>query len=134
MEFSDFGALIRAIWSNWVGLMSGIIGLALTAYAVLRRKETSRRGFLTAGFICVVIALTAAWADERRARKDLSPGLIGRIDDMLIAIGSDDSRPKDTGEMSTAEMEVSGEVVVRIVVSNSGTPSVADDWGLKITS
>lgn len=66
---SEWWSLARVIWESWVGLMSGVAGLAMTAYGLWRRRELTGRFFLAVGLVCLFAALVTAWTSEHRQRR-----------------------------------------------------------------
>ena len=62
--FEDIAEWIRAVFSNWVFLMSGIVSVALSIVSHIRKKTITGRIFFILGIFLLFVATFLSWRDE----------------------------------------------------------------------
>ena len=108
----DIGAFFAALFSDWLGWMSGLGSVVLTTWIVIRPRADRKRAYLVLAAICFTTASVHIWTKEHRARLQAEdgnkPALFVKIDGVMI------------GELP------SGQTVLTVIAEaiNQGAPSI----------
>ena len=127
---NDLFSFIYAVLSQWVVLMSGGIGLAITIWLRARGKDISNKVFWSIAAFALLLACFFAWLDEhislKRTEKELAqekdpntPRLSGQIEQVRVGRSPDDNETQ---------------VLIRLSVRNTGASSIAEGFDLTIKS
>ena len=124
---------LAALWSHWVALMSGLVGLLLAVgLRIGRQVSTNIRlwsdvpdwMFICAGAACLLWAGYATWNDTHRALVNLQERL---------------RSPEFTGELSFWSVCPVGSrgqdtfiIVMGTVINHFGPPSAVLNWSMKL--
>lgn len=108
----DIGAFFAALFSDWVGWMSGLGSVVLTTWIVLHPKADKKRAYLVLAAVCFTTASVHIWTKEHRARLQAEdgnkPALFVKIDGVML------------GKLHT------GQTVLTVIAEaiNQGAPSI----------
>jgi hypothetical protein len=127
---NDLFLSIYAVLSQWVVLMSGGIGLAITIWLRVRGKDISNKVFWAIAAFALLLGCFLAWRDEhnslKRTEQELAqeknpntPRLSGQIEQVKVGKSSDNNETQ---------------VLIRLSVRNTGAPSIAEGFELAIRS
>jgi hypothetical protein len=108
----EINAFFLALFSDWVGSMSGLGSLIITAWIVLRPATNQRRAYALLALICFTTASVHIWTREHRARLQAEdgnePALRVQIEEVML------------GRLHTGQTTLT--VVARAI--NHGAPSI----------
>lgn len=125
---NDLLTFIRAVMNQWVFFMSSLVSIALTIVLRVRGKDVSNKIFLSIAAFFLFLACFFAWRVEHisvlETKRELteekdknSPKLAGHIERVVIGMSADSNDPQ---------------VLIRLNVINLGTPSIAQDFNLRV--
>jgi hypothetical protein len=120
----DFWAFCKALFSDWVSLMSGAFSVVFTIIGLLRPAANQRKIFGILAFFCSLLACARIWTTEHRAKDEAD----GRLDSLTrpdFRIRIDQLNLGRTEEGRTA-------ITLEVSVRNLGAPSVIDSYQLKM--